>query len=124
MDNELTLNELAEKYGFDMDWKGSDYVLDVSFDLSRVIGKPYKEVAAMQLEWFGAWPCVDRETLLVDAIWDASEVNDDLVLADLIDGAVVMHRGASQFLVSRHEPQPEEVVDEVDYDGSQCASDD
>ena len=51
------------------------------------------------IDWTGYWPVVDPDTLTVTAISDGDD--DELVLADVVDGRIVRRDGACDVLIQR-----------------------
>ena len=51
------------------------------------------------IDWTGYWPVVDPDDLTVTAISDGDD--DELVLADIVDGGVLVRDGASDVLIQR-----------------------
>ena len=55
-------------------------------DENAIIGKHIQTVLGNDsIDWTGYWPVVDPDTLTVTAISDGDD--DELVLADIVDGA-------------------------------------
>ena len=69
-------------------------------DENAIIGKHIQTVLGNDsIDWTGYWPVVDPDTLTVTAISDGDD--DELVLADIVDGRVVVRNGASDVLIQR-----------------------
>ena len=69
-------------------------------DAESIIGKHIHTVLGNDsIDWTGYWPVVDPDTLTVIAISDGDD--DKLVLADIVDGRVVVRNGASDVLIQR-----------------------
>ena len=67
-------------------------------DAESIIGKHIHTVLGNDsIDWTGYWPVVDPDTLTVTAISDGDD--DELVLADIVDGGVLVRDGASDVLV-------------------------
>ena len=63
-----------------------------------IIGSHYHDLAE-DSDWTGWWPVVDPDDLTVTEISEGDD--DDLVLADIVDGHIVVRSGASDVLIAR-----------------------
>lgn len=74
----------------------STRVQDEDFDLSSIIGRPYAEVAAMDLEWRTSYPLVDPDDMTVAGIVDGNYPDDPApwTICDVVDGKVRYSDGA------------------------------
>ena len=69
-------------------------------DEDAIIGQHIHTVLADgSIDWTGYWPVVDPYDLTVNAISDGDD--DELILADIVDGRVVIRDGASDVLIVR-----------------------
>jgi hypothetical protein len=67
---------------------------------TEIIGKHVNTVLGNDsIDWTGYWPVVDPDDLTVTAISDGDD--DELVLADVVYGGVLVRDGASDVLIQR-----------------------
>ena len=67
---------------------------------TEIIGRHIDRVLSDdRIDWTGYWPVVDPDTLIVTRISDGDD--DELVLADVVDGRIVRRDGACDVLIQR-----------------------